>query len=114
MFKPKNMRPKKKNSSFHNIPIKKGLPKNFQFEDLIWDTQERNKIVRRILALRDDQIGALGHICVKFLLKDIDDVVAGIRKFKEDDINLDVMLTEADSKEQIEWWINYFERENRK
>ena len=76
--------------------------------------KEYADIAKRILALRDDQIGAPAHILVKFSIKDIPNIVLGIREFKEGDINLDVMLTEADSKEQIEWWINYFERENRK
>jgi len=80
-------------------------------EDLKWREKERSEIVSRISTLRDDQVGALiGLVGSKFANKDIEDIVKEFRAEGNQSINLDVFLTEATSKEDLLWWVSYFEK----
>ncbi len=77
--------------------------------DLIWTRNERNKLEKDILSLRDDQIGALAKILVGFRDEDISEIVRDIRGNGAESGHLSILLEEADSKEQVYWWVNYFE-----
>ena len=84
-------------------------------EELQWEEKERAEIVSRTLALRDDQIGALiGLVGPGFYKKDIEDIVKEFRVEGEQSGNLETFLTEATSKEDLYWWLDYFERANLK
>ncbi|MBI2010799.1 MAG: hypothetical protein HYS89_00985 [Candidatus Colwellbacteria bacterium] len=84
-------------------------------EELQWEEKERAEIVSRMLALRDDQIGALiGLAGPGFYKEDIEDIVKEFRAEGEQAGNLEIFLTEATSKEDLLWWLDYFERANRK
>ena len=76
--------------------------------DLIWTKDERNKLEKDILSLRDDQVGALAKILVGFRDEDILDIVRDIRENGVESGHLSILLEEADSKEQAYWWVGYF------
>ena len=81
-------------------------------EELRWEEKERAEIVSRMLALRDDQIVALvGLVGPKFAKKDIEPIVKEFRA-EGDSGDIETFLTEATSKEDLLWWLNYFERAN--
>lgn len=80
---------------------------------LKWDKKEETEITARILALRDDQVAALFYfVGIRFKKNDIREVVAEIRKNKENAIHMSTLLSEADSKDHLLWWINYLEESN--
>jgi len=81
---------------------------------LIWKKKERTEIESRALNLRNDQIGALAKILLGFNDKDIKSVVDDIRKNGKKSGHLPILLEESESKEKVAWWLNYFERANRK
>lgn len=82
-------------------------------DELQWNNLERVDLENRILNLRDDQIAALLNLVgLDFHLCDIKDVVIEIRKNTNNAIHLDILLTEAHSKERLLWWIKYFEENN--
>ncbi len=88
------------------------------FGELEWTDEEYENLKERIINLRDDQIGALAYIAVEFKRGDIDKIVEGIKKLRilekgSDDIDLDVIITEFESKEGLLWWLDYFERHNK-
>lgn len=80
-------------------------------EELKWNEKEKSEIISRISALKDDQIGALlGLVGPKFHNEDIEDIVKEFRTKGAQSGNLDTFLTEASSKEDLLWWLNYFEK----
>ena len=65
----------------------------------------------RILRLRDDQIAALFDLVgIRFALKDIEGVVAEIRENELHALHLGTLLSEAESRERLLWWVALFER----
>ena len=79
-------------------------------KELQWDKKEETRLCSRILKLYDDQIGAIAHIVAGFDRKDIQDVVADIRRHREGSGHLPIIIFEAKSKEDLLWWIDYFEK----
>jgi hypothetical protein len=79
--------------------------------ELYWTKKEKNELCTRILNLRKDQIAALLNLTgLNFNLNDIEKVVEEILKNKEKSGHLDILLSEAKSKEILLWWINFFEK----
>ena len=112
----KNIKIKKENtySGLKNIRIKKEKIK-LDKSDLEWQEDEQYNLEERIINLKKDQIAALlgGLVVLKFLNKDIKKIVEEIKHEKHESINLSTLLTEADSKENLIWWVNYFENYNK-
>jgi len=96
-----------------NIKIKREPYQNLRADELTWENAERQEIESRILALRNDQIGALASILVGFSEKDLYEVVQEIRESGVGAIHLATILSEAKSKEKLLWWLDYFEKENK-
>lgn len=82
--------------------------------DLDWNQAERNELYKRILELEDDQIkelfekagiifGVLDSIIMKEVLREI-------RDRQTDSLYLDILLTEAQSRENLLKWVTYFEQ----
>ncbi|OGZ35967.1 MAG: hypothetical protein A3D38_00610 [Candidatus Portnoybacteria bacterium RIFCSPHIGHO2_02_FULL_40_23] len=81
--------------------------------ELKWNNKEELKLESRIVRLRNDQIGALLNLVgLNFAKEDIEEVVRDIREDKHESGHLSILIYEADSKENLLWWINYFEKEN--
>ncbi|MFH0906964.1 MAG: hypothetical protein V1829_01800, partial [bacterium] len=77
--------------------------------------KERQELESRILSLRNDQIATLLNLVgLKFSRNDIEDVVKDITENKQCSGHLITLTDEADSKENLLWWISYFEKTNRK
>ena len=95
------------------ISIKKPKLSNRK-DDLQWSDEERTELESRILNLRKDQIAAL-FCCVgiKFSKDDIEDVVNDIMDNKQKSGHLGILTDEANSKEDLLWWISYFESANK-
>jgi hypothetical protein len=69
---------------------------------------------KQILKLRDDQIMALFEIVgIRFSKNDFSKVINEIRANKEESQNLGILIDEANSKENLSWWISYFEKANK-
>jgi hypothetical protein len=95
-----------KNSRKLNINIEN---KKFSNTDIKWDEEERRKVGERILSLSDEQLAVFPYLLgVGFNKKDIDHVVSDIRKDGYQSVNLNPILDEAKSKEDIFWWLDYF------
>ena len=70
---------------------------------------------KRILNLRDDQIMALFNLVkIEFAKKDFEEILTEIRTNREDSQHLGILLDEADSAENLLWWVSFFEKENKK
>lgn len=86
----------------------------FRPNDLKWDEKEARDLEKRIINLHDDQIVALFFLVgIAFFKKDIPDVLQEIRKIGEGAIGLGILLDEADSKENLFWWVDFFTKANR-
>ncbi len=84
-------------------------------DDLKWEEIEVKHIRERIINLRSDQIAALTWLVgVKFYRNDLEEVALEIKKEKHNSVNIDAIIYEASSKEDLLWWLNYFEKENKK
>ena len=78
--------------------------------ELHWTESEKKDLEQRILGLRDDQVGALLEIAgLGFRKDDLDDVVRDIKADGLRSGHLDILLSEANSKETFLWWLHYFE-----
>lgn len=96
-----------------NISVDKGG--YFDRQELQWSAKEEKELQSRILALRDDQIAVLPHLVnIYFSKDDIENVVAEIRKNNRQSGHLPIIISEADSKESLLWWLDYFEKQNEK
>jgi len=85
-----------------------------QYPELQWTPKERRQLEKRILSLRNDQIAALLNLVgLGFSKKDIDHIVSDIRNFGSKSGHLPILTDEADSKENLLWWVNYFEEANK-
>lgn len=79
--------------------------------ELKWTKAERIDLENRILSLRNDQIGALCYLVgIRFDKSDLSEVVDEIRTYGHGSGHLSILTDEADSKENILWWIGYFEK----
>ncbi len=93
----------------HHLPIRK--EDKHSRTDLPWRREERRSFESRVLNLRDDQIAALfPAVGVMFSPRDIEEVVSEIRSNGHDAIHLATLLAEADSKKNLLWWVDYFEK----
>jgi len=81
--------------------------------ELVWGKKEQEGLELRILDLRDDQIGALAALLVGFGKEDIEDVVKDIRQNGRESGHLPILIFEPKSKEDLLWWLDYFEKENK-
>lgn len=82
---------------------------------ITWGEGEREKVEARILALRDDQIGALLNLVgLGFSKNDIEDVVAEIKEHGSQSGHLPILMEEPSSKEDLLWWVMYFEKHSSK
>lgn len=83
--------------------------------ELEWDENERKEVEKRILNLRDDQLAALLNLVgLGFSLNDIEEVVEEIKTNKHESGHLPILIEEAESKEVLLWWVEFFEKHNRK
>lgn len=81
--------------------------------ELKWNAKEEFELESRILNLRNDQIASLFYLVdIKFSKDDIEEVVREIKENKHGSGHLSILIYEANSKENLLWWINYFEKEN--
>jgi len=98
---------------FLTITMQQNSPqKSYELE---WTTEEEKDLMRRILNLRDDQIASLLNLVgLNFSLSDIENVVKDIRENSERSAHLPILIHEANSKENLLWWLDYFERANLK
>ena len=77
--------------------------------ELEWTQDEEDTISDQILSLREDQIAALLNLSgLEFSLDDIEEVVRDIVDNKKGSGHLEILIYEAQSKEVLLWWINYF------
>ena len=82
--------------------------------DLQWTDEEESTLASRIATLRLDQIAALCHAFgVKFNKEDLQGVAGEIKKEGVRSINFSPLISEASSKEDLLWWIDFFERGNK-
>jgi hypothetical protein len=80
---------------------------------LNWTEKEAEELTRRILNLRDDQIAALLNLAgLNFSISDIEAVTADIRENGSQSGHLPILISEAQSKKILLWWLNYFEKTN--
>lgn len=95
-----------------NIKIRK-LP-NTRQKELKWGEKERRELENKILNLRNDQITALFYLVeVPFPKDDIGEVVEEIRKYDRDSAYLNTLLSEADFRENLIWWVDFFKKSNK-
>lgn len=81
------------------------------FHEIQWTEQEKSDLERRIRGLRDDQLGALIEIAgLGFRKQDLEDVVHDIKTDGLQSGHLEIVLAEADSRDDLLWWLEYFER----
>lgn len=81
--------------------------------DLDFSDEEAITLGNRILKLRDDQVVALASLVkVIFRPENRDEVLADIRSGGWDSGHLSIIVYEADSKENLVWWIEFFEKYN--
>jgi hypothetical protein len=75
----------------------------------IYDDDEQFELAQRILHLRDDQLTALCHIAIGFGREALPEVVQDIRENGLESGHLPVVLAEAESPEDLAWWVELFE-----
>jgi hypothetical protein len=79
--------------------------------ELNWTKKEKKELYKRILNLKKDQIAALLNLSgLNFNLNDIEKIVEEILEDREKSAHLDILISEAKSKELLLWWINFFEK----
>jgi len=82
-------------------------------DDIVWDDKERESVENRILNLKRDQIAALLNLAgLNFATKDIEIIVNEILEQQHSSDHLDLLMTENKSKENLLWWIVFFEKHN--
>lgn len=87
----------------------------FQDKELKWKNEELLNLKSRILSLRPDQIGALLNLAgLNFNLREIKDVVDDIVQNKYQSGHLEILIYEAKSKNDLLFWIDFFEQFNTK
>lgn len=87
----------------------------FKNSELKWNRKDEINIKKRILNLKADQITSLPFLVKIIFDKDnLKSTVNEILKNKIHSVNLETIICEADSKENLIWWVNYFENFNKK
>ena len=82
--------------------------------DLDWTLKEEGKLVSRIFNLRYDQVAALAWLVgVGFEKGDLERIFYNIKE-DNDWSNVLPIVYEADSKENLLWWLEFFEKANKK
>lgn len=72
---------------------------------------EKKLLIQRILDLPDKMIMELfGRVGIHYPMDPIQEILAEVRYEEEDSINLDVLIREADSRENLLKWLSYFEK----
>lgn len=75
-----------------------------------WDLKEREELLKRILKLKNSQIEKLfAKVGIKYMVP-MDKIIEEIREEQEDSINLDTLLSEAESKESLLYWLSKLEK----
>ena len=69
--------------------------------NLEWDSQERSKVINRILSLTDDQIWALFDKSEISIFDSFDVLLTEIRENGQNSDNLDILLDQSKSKEEL-------------
>jgi len=93
------------------LAIQRGRHRSEWGSDLRWAEREQSALTKKVLRLRDDQIISLFPILgITFDRNDISAVVREVRKNRGESIHIDTLFSEANSKEILRWWINFFSR----
>jgi len=80
---------------------------------LDWSDEEAAEAGERILKLKDDQIVALCSLVgVIFKPEHREEVLMDIREGGWHSGHLPIVVYEADSKENLIWWLEFFEKHN--
>jgi hypothetical protein len=96
-----------------NIEINIG--KKIKNSELKWNNDELKKIEKDIFSLSYDQLVALPFLVgVIFNKSDIEEVVDDIKDNGLDSVHLSIILSEAKSKDDVIWWIDFFKKYNSK
>ena len=91
---------------------RKGEPRT---GDLDWTDEEFASIVKKVLKLRNDQLVAfMSLVGVEFDENNREDVVEEINSNNLESAYLPIIVYEADSKENLLWWLDFFEKANKK
>jgi len=78
---------------------------------LEWDLEEKEELSKRILRLSNLQIEKLFKKAgIKYMVP-MDKVIEEIREEQEGSMNLDTLLTEADSKNNLLYWLSQLEKQ---
>lgn len=78
---------------------------------LKWDLEKKEELSKRILKLSNLQIEKLfKKVGIKYMVP-VDKVIEEIREEQEGSMNLDILLTEADSKDNLLFWIAQLEKQ---
>ena len=78
---------------------------------LEWDLEEKEELSKRILRLSNLQIEKLFKKAgIKYMVP-MDKVIEEIREEQEGSMNLDTLLTEADSKNNLLYWLTELEKQ---
>jgi len=80
-------------------------------KDLTWTPEQEESLIQRILSLTNEQIMNLFEKVGIEYLEDEETIIKAIRKDKEDSSELDTLLSEADTKENLLKWISYYEKQ---
>ena len=94
------------------LPIRKIKSKERGVYSLEWTDEERKELEEKILNLHDDQLAALAALVVGFKKEDIEEVVRDVKDNKQGSGHLCIITDEADSKEDLLWWVDYFTKVN--
>mgnify|MGYP001767797696 CR=1 FL=1 len=98
-----------------NIKIKRFKSNPFKNKgDLDWSEKEFHILEKRVLNLRDDQIGLLALLVAGFYKDDLRNIVKDIRSDGTESIHLSIIICEAESKDELLWWLDYFEEFNKR
>ncbi len=81
--------------------------------DLDWTKEEFKELEKRVLNLKSHQIGSLASLLVGFKKEDIENVVSDIKENGSNSGHLSILIYEAPSKEDLLWWLDYFEKHNK-
>ena len=80
---------------------------------LKWNNKQFHNLSNRILKLNRDQIAELfGKVNIKWYVP-MEEILAEILSEKELSQNLDILLSEANSKKNLLKWIKHYEKINR-
>ncbi len=91
---------------------RKGEPRT---GDLDWTDKEYLNIAKRVLKLKKYQVVAfMSLVRVEFDENNREDVAEEIKSNKLESTYLPIVVYEADSRENLLWWLEFFEKANKK